>query len=359
MLEDVKNGVMRIELIKCFNLLLLSIAIAVTFSCTDKSKAVKSFDVIKDLTAEQISVSEILNINNIIKLEDYIVLQNTGEGGNDFYFVYSYPDIRFLYSFAHSGRGPEEYLMPSVIKNTQGNVIGFKDHATDIIAFYELSDTAAQLMFSRTFKAPDINRFFWETNVIGDSLLLVKHQGYNTGARELWNLHSGTMVDSIGNSFPKLPHKMGKNYYTIFDDYLISASGSRFVVSYNFIDRLEIGEIKDGKIHLTASVGAKQPPKFHLYGDDSRTEFSIDRNIVTYENVYAGKDYIYALYSGKRLDATEDDHSSSIEVYTWTGEPVQQLNLDIPVAYFAVDEKDRVIYAVNPEYMDKILKYVF
>ena len=153
---------------------------------------------------------------------------------------------------------------------------------------------------------------------------------------------------------------MGKNYYSIFDDYLISASDNRFVISYNFIDRLEMGEVIDGKIQLTEFTGAKQPPKFHLYGDDTSTEFSIDRNIVTYENVYAGKDYIYALYSGKRLDDTEANHSSSIEVYTWTGEPVQLLNLDTPIAYFAVDEQNRAIYAVNPEiHEDKILKYFF
>ena len=357
------NGVMQsIKQVgmKWFNLLLLSFAMAAIFSCADKSKAVKTFDVVKNLKAEQIPISEILNINNIIKLENYIVLQNTGEGGDYFYFVYSYPDIRFLYSFAHNGRGPEEYLMPSVIKNTHGNVIGLRDHATDVIAFYELSDTAAHLKFSKTFKTPDINRFLWEINVIEDSLLLVKHQGYNTGARELWNLYNGKMMDSIGNSFPKLPHKMGKNYYSIFDDYLISASDNRFVISYNFIDRLEMGEVIDGKIHLTEFTGAKQPPKFHLYGDDTSTEFSIDRNIVTYENVYAGKDYIYALYSGKRLDDTEANHSSSIEVYTWTGEPVQLLNLDTPIAYFAVDEQNRAIYAVNPEiHEDKILKYFF
>lgn len=70
------------------------------------------------------------------------------------------------------------------------------------------------------------------------------------------------------------------------------------------------------------------------------------------------KGLYHALYSGKRLDDTEDNHSSSIEVYTWSGKPVQLLNLDIPIAYFAVDEQSRVIYAANPEiYEDKLLKY--
>ena len=198
-----------------------------------------------------------------------------------------------------------------------------------------------------------------EINMVEDSLLLVKHQGDRSGARELWSPVSG-MKDSIGNSFPKLPHRMGKNYYTIFDDYHISASGNRFVFAYSMIDRLEMGEARDGRICLAAAVGAEGTPEFHLYGDDTATEFSIDLNIVTYENVYAGRDCVYALYSGQRLDDTEMYHSSLIEVYSWDGEPLRLLSLDVPVASFAVDEDNGVIYAVNPElHEDKILRFRF
>lgn len=81
---------------------------------------------------------------------------------------------------------------------------------------------------------------------------------------------------------------------------------------------------------------------------------------MTYENVYAGKDCVYALYSGQRLDETEMSHSSRIEVYSWDGEPVRLLSLDVPVSSFTVDEDNGVIYAVNPElHEDKILRFRF
>lgn len=325
-------------------------------SCGNNTDVEKSFANKIDLIAEHIAIDELLNINNLVKTEDYIVLQNTTNSGQDIYYVYSCPELDFLYSFGANGRGPEEYLMPSVIKNTKGNNIGFRDHATDIVAFYELSDTEAVLKSSREFSSPDYDRFFWEINMMDDSLFLIKHQGYQRGLRELWNIESNRMVYSIANSFPKLPRKLGKNYYTIFDDYLIASNGVRFVTAYCFIDRIEFGKVEKNTIRLTSSVGAMHPPEFHLYGHDTETEYSIDRNIVCYENVYAGTDYVYALYSGRRLDETENNHSSVIEIYTWDGKPDRVLYLDSSVAYFAVDEKDGIIYAVNPD-EDSILKF--
>ena len=200
-------------------------------SCNTPHAVEKTFAKTRNLCAEQIGISEVLKINNITKTTDYLILQNSSDGAGDFYFVYSLPDVNFLYSFGKRGRGPSEYLMPALIKNTPGNILGFKDHATDEIALYEISDTTAELQNSVTMHSHDRNRFFWEINLIEDSLLLVKHQGYKTGATELWNMKT-ELQDSIQNTFHRLPRKLGKDYYTIFDDYLIAANGNRFAISY-------------------------------------------------------------------------------------------------------------------------------
>ena len=337
------------NIIFCIILLILT-------SCGSET-AEKNFGEVKDVSAELIGIDELLQANNIIKLEDYIVLQNGSEAVEDFYFVYSYPDLRFLYSFARRGRGPNEYIFPSVVKNTDGNVLAFKDHATDLIAFYRITDSSAELQMSMTFKSDD-SRFFWEINCIGDSLMLVKHQDYKTGARELWNPYDHVMVDSIPNTFEKLPSLMGKNYFTIFDDYQISANCNRFAVAYTFIDRIELGRINNGSITLESEIGVKSPPKFYNYGRREVKEYNIDKNIVYYENVYSGEKYVYALYSDDRLDNTEKNHSSVLEIYSWSGEPVCQLNLEYPIAYFAVDEEHNVIYGLNPNgFEDKVLIY--
>lgn len=329
-------------------------------SCQRNTAAYKQFAVEKDLKAEYVDISELLQINNIIMLEDYLVLQNASEAVDDFFFVYSYPGMDFLYSFAKRGRGPGEYMMPGLIRNMEGNNLGLRDHATDILAFYEITESGAVLTGDSRFSSPDNDRFFWEINSMGDSMFLVKHQGYKRGATELWNYIRGCMVDSIPNTFDRLPKKLGRNYYTIFDDYMISACGKHFAIAYFMIDRIETGEITDGKIIRISDIGASDTPDFYLYGKNETDDFNIDKNIVYYENLYAGEKSIYALYSHDRLDNTEKNHSRQIEIYSWDGEPMMRLHLEHPVAYFTVDEDTRTIYGVNPElFPDRLLVYKY
>lgn len=139
--------------------MLLPLCLLTAVSCGEGASSGKDFGEPEEVEVELVPISEILKINDIVKLEDYIVLQNSGEGADYFYYVYSCPELEFLYSFARQGRGPEEYLMPAVIGNTSGNVIGFRDHATDMLAFYEVSDTAAELKDSYRMASPDPYRF--------------------------------------------------------------------------------------------------------------------------------------------------------------------------------------------------------
>ena len=329
-------------------------------SCATEDKADKVFDVEKTAEAEYIPVNELLEINNIVKLDDYLILQNGSEGVEDFFFVYSYPEIEFLYSFAKRGRGPNEYFFPAVIKNTPGNILGFRDHATDKLAFYEVTDTCANLCNTIPFKSQDNFRFFWEITYVSDSLYLTKHQGYKTGATELWNIKTATLTDSLPNTFKNLPRELGKDYYTIFDDYFIAGNGNRFVLAYLMIDRIDFGIIDGGKMSIVSSVGTTSTPNFYLYKRNETTEFNVDRNIVYYENLVAGDEYVYALYSGDRLDDTEKNHSSKIEIYDWEGTTRALLHLDVPVAWYTVDEDSRTIYAVSPTVPEEsILKYSF
>ena len=354
----IRIGVLKMEMFKCA---FVAFFVLLFVSCAAEDKADKVFDVEKTAEAEYIPVNELLEINNIVKLDDYLILQNGSEGVEDFFFVYSYPEIEFLYSFAKRGRGPNEYFFPAVIKNTPGNILGFRDHATDNLVFYEITDSEAVLRRTIPFKSEDSFRFFWEINQVNDSVILTKHQGYNTGATESWDVARCELIDSLPNTFEKLRHRLGKSYYTIFDDYFLVVEGGRFAQAYFMIDRIEFGNIDDnGQMSIVSAVGTDTPPDFYLYRRNETTEFNVDRNIVYYENLVAGDEYVYALYSGDRLDDTEKNHSSKIEIYDWEGTPRALLHLDVPVAWYTVDEDSRTIYAVSPTVPEEsILKYSF
>lgn len=338
----------------------LLLACAVLCCGCNGGKVAKEFPIVKELRAEFIPHDQILQTTDLIKLDDFVILRNGSEHVEDFFFVYSYPEWKFLYSFAKYGRGPHEYLFPNVIvKNTPGNLISFKDHATDLVATYEVTPAEAVLKESRPFPSKD-SRFFWEMNYMEDSLYLVKHQDDRKGARELWDIRSRVLVDSLANAFPDLPAEMGRNYYTLFDDYLISACGNRFAIGYSLIDRIEFGSVDRKRMRIDARVGMESPPQFYSYGHDETHNFKIDKNTVFYENLYTTDRNVYALYANKRMDETEQHHSSQLEVYAWDATPVALYHLEYPVASFFVDEAERTIYGINPSlFDDRIIRYSY
>ena len=310
------------------------------------------------LEASITEYDELLVVNNITLLNGYLILQNGADNVDDFYYVFSYPELKFLYSFATYGRGPGEFMMPAIIKNTKDGIFAFKDHYSDLIAWYEISDTCAVLIDPIYFKSPD-TRFFWELNQLSDSTMLTKHQNHNDGRTELWNIHKTACVDSVANTFSELPDKMGKEYFSIYDDYMISCNGNRFAAAYYMIDRIEFGQISDQRIEKVSSVGEDRTPDFFRYGYNEKRDFNIDKNIIYYENLYVTSDFVYALYSNKRMDITEQEHSKIIEKYSWTGQPVARYELDHPIAYFVVDETTHSIYGTNPSMDNMVLKYTF
>ena len=324
---------------------LLSIII---ISCSKTTVKEKDFPSIQELNAEAIYINEIIKSENIHKLKNYIIIRDGYDNSKDFFYVYKFPEFEFLYSFATRGNGPEEYLMPTVIKGTPDNLFSFRDHATDKFVTYNITDSLSILVNTYILKPKD-SRFMWEINYLNDSMHILKRSDNRVSNRELWNFTSGSIIDSIPNSFD-LKKKMGKDYYTIFDDYWIVSNNNRFAFSYFFIDRIEFGSIKNNKIEIEKILGNKNPPDFYLYnGKTNRGKFenNVENNIVYYESLVCGNNNIYALYAGIPWGDNEVIHSSIIEVYSWNAEPKTLLKLDMNLSNFIVDEATMTIYGFD------------
>jgi hypothetical protein len=207
------------------------------------------------------------------------------------------------------------------------------------------------------------NRFLNEINQIGDSSFLLKREGAKFVRRELWNLYTKELIDSIPNTFG-LEHVMGDNYYASYDAFYMESMNERFVQCYMFMDAIEIGLIKNNRIHIETHIGMKEPPEFHLMQKmGGRYGVAFLSNIMYYEGVSCGEKYIYALYANApagHFMLHPSDHSSLIEVYSWEGKPTVILKLNKSLQDFFVDESTKTIYGINPEACDDcIFEYKF
>ncbi len=317
--------------------------------CNKNSEIVqKEFPLVQFLTPTYIRVNEIIKFDNIHLLEDYVILRDGNVNNEYFFYVYSYPDFKFLYSFGKKGNGPEECLLPTITKSTQGNVFAFRDHASDKYMEYILTDTVPILVERYDIK-PYNYTFFWEINEIEkDSIFLLKRSNDRFNRKELWNLKEYELLDSFPNTF-NLVKTLGKNYYAVFDDFWITSSGNNFAIAYYFINLLEFGKLDNGKIWFNGKVGVDVPPNFYLFNNKSggKYQYNVDNNIVHYESLDSDEEHVYGLYFGKPWGEMENVHSSSIEVYKWDGTPVTLLRLSESISNFVVDGKTKKILGFN------------
>lgn len=322
-----------------------------------KSTVKKDFPISQNLTAHQIKLQEVMKMGGIYKTDDYFVLRDIYDNAENLFYVYSYPDFKFLYSFCRRGNGPGEFLMPTVIKNMPDNKFAFRDHATDTYAMYLLTDTAAVLLGSERHPATD-GRYCWEMNYIAEGQTLLKKMNAKSSSKGIWNLKQGYVLDTLPNTFD-LDRELEDDYYTEFDDYWISAWGTSCAFAYFFIDRIEFAEVRDGKLKPGNSVGMNTCPDFYLFtesGSSGKYPYNVDNNIVYYETLSSTSQGVYALYFGMPWGEMGKRHSSQIEVYDWNGIPQKKFYCDKEISDMVVDEEQKRIYCINPDlYEDAIL----
>lgn len=327
-------------------------------ACQQKKDEGRQFPVTLQVTPSFVPIQEIIQIGNLYKQGDYMILQNTERNASSFFYVYSYPDFHYLYSFCPRGNGPGEYLMPAVIKNTPGNIFSFRDHGTDQIVTYQLSDSAA-LPAGKFDCKPDETHFFWEINYIDANKYVLKSSTNQSNARELWDLAQRKKLASLPNTFD-LAQEMGENYYPEFDDFQIASFAEKMVFAYFLIDRIEIGQVKGDKMQINTSIGTNKIPDFHLFNQETegKYKYSVDYNRVYYEYVTCTDQYIYALSARIPWGDLNRQHSSILEVYDWQGKPVKAIHLQQSLSAFTVDENTQTIYGINPDTTeDAILVY--
>ena len=330
------------------NLLLLCLStICLLGACKKTDSSCALFGIPQQLQADSIALEAVFAPGNIHKLQDFVILCNNSEAVEKFFFVYSFPEFKYLYSFGHKGRGPNEYQQPSLIRNTPGNNFSFRDNVNNVISTYEITADSARLLDKYTFSSPNARLLPWEINHIDDSTYLLARYDQKWSQRELWNLKNATILDSLPDRF-ELRKKLGNGYYTVFDDCRIVSNRNRFVLGFLLQDRIEIGNIQNNKATVVKTIGASKAPEFLLYKDNGATALDTENTTIYYQNLFAGDHYIYALYSGESWDITDMKNSNIIQVFDWEGIPIALLQLDRQIANLIVDEASNTIYGISP-----------
>jgi hypothetical protein len=331
-----------IRLIQPIALCILALALA---SCTGNNNkpADGTFKEELSLTADSVEMEAIIKPGNIYFADPYIIVTNTLASDGFNYAVFN-KDLAYLYSFCPTGQGPSDCLMPTVINNMPHGKFMVRDHAVDKYHEYELSDSGA--VETRVFSIKSFYPYesLWEINNVSDNIFIAKGVTPHRAMRRLIDFSTQTVLDSIDQTFD-LPSIMGKDYFTEFDDCKIVSNGKGFACAYFFIDNIDFGTVKDNKMQVTKQSGDGTLQDFHPYTDETLTgkyKYNVDYNTVYYEWLYGSDSRIYASYFGMPWGDISL-HSSTIESYTYDGEALSKLHLNIPLSSFIVLDNNKII----------------
>ena len=70
-----------------------------------------------------------------------------------------------------------------------------------------------------------------------------------------------------------------------------------------------------------------------------------------YVDIYATEQFVYALFSGKKLKDENSKYAKRLRVFNWNGNLIKEYELDIPSSDICVSDDDSRLWtiAINPD----------
>jgi len=310
------------------------------------------FGGIIELKGEHITHNSlILNPSSIqMIIKDNLMLVKS-RGSRDVFMLLSLPNLQMIKSFGSYGPGPDEFFSPSLCKNTQPDIL-----ATVVDVSGKIFDVLLDgSLISNRISIPNSGSRFGagEYPALMTDTLLYYAANSSTG-KSVFTI-GGT--DSIQvNEIQDLaldPRRRGWANY--IGDFAINTEQTRMVYAYKYFKIVRFFDLEHNTVR-TINFEREEFDESTTYRVDG-----LDANVTHYWGISAGEKYVYMLYSGRTpaqvwSDNRKEDFYIFVEKYDWNGNPIAKYKLD-QWGYFAVDEKNNILYLISTNDDDPFFIY--
>lgn len=247
-----------------------------------------------------------------------------------------------IQNFGKKGKGPDEYQSPysKISMNLLTKELYTVDYGTYRV--HDIDSLINNKNSKSLFRLSDSNFGF---------LRSVRYNNYIIGNTienrfALYDINSKKVIDK------KLEYDKGGamgNQGSFF----VHPSRNKVVKLCYESDAMSIVSFDDKTIKVNDFSWWKNPHSKQITDNKGRT---YDKNTKDRKSSFltaaTSKDYIYALYSGKKLGSTIESIKKAtltnlIYVFDWDGNPVTKYTLDQEVKSIAVDEVNNILYAAS------------
>ena len=276
---------------------------------------------------------------------DYAVILDLHNADN-FYHLFTYPDMHYLTGFGKKGDSPEENLSGDDVRWV-GDTIWTLDANKRELAAYLFKDTlqtVEKIGVSETIRP--LNLAF----INPSSYVIPDYTGEN---RFCWMNREGKIVQKT-HTIPTEDEKSKtqnapalSQAWRSFIDY--NPQNNVLVAATQLGEVLEIYNIKDSISHIIQ--GPNGEPEFKISGS-----YAIPSGIMGFADVQVGKECVYVIFQGitfkeigKFIQSGQERPNGGqyIYVFSLTGNPLRRYVLDRYIDGFYVDESRNMIVATD------------
>lgn len=126
-----------------------------------------------------------------------------------------------------------------------------------------------------------------------------------------------------------------------------SPDSNKYAFILNHSSNIDFIEVVDNKINALKLLRERDPLYTPIQEGSMKAVYPDKNSSIGYIDVTSEKDYIYALYTDKKMDQVRS--SDIVYIFDWNGNPVKQYKLSRDVHFIAVNNFENKLYAAIRE----------
>jgi hypothetical protein len=318
---------------------------------TLKMKGKDLFGEVIELKGEHIIVDSLIfkvsETECIIK-DNFLLMKNLSKYG--FFMVLSLPELRPIKTFGNFGRGPDEFVFPSICRNSAPDILATILETTNGKIYDVLPDGTMILSNINIFKSKNDYGGEYPSLMTGTKLYYVANS--KTGKSVFTVSDDSIQIKEIQNLALNPKRKGWANY---IGDFAVNLEETRMVYAYKYFKIVKFFDLENNTVRTI---------DFEREEFDESTSYVIDgldNNITHYWGICPCEKYIYMLYIGRMPMQVANDNKKEnyyifVEKYDWNGQPIAKYRLD-RWGFFTVDEKNNHLYLISTNDDDPFFRY--
>lgn len=287
-------------------------------------------------TVRSVDVGSDLNVRGLFATDSTLIVLNSGP--EQYFALFSLPDVAPLYTWGVQGEGPGEFSAPvsAASINMFSNVVEVDDANRQVLRAFEIGEDELTLTHERPLPY-DGRRGPLNTVTRLDSLTYVATVAPAGEDRSPFLLVDLASAESRAfGEYPDL-RLSGREMYESFMKRLVaSPDGSAFYAMYLNHDRVRLYDRRGELVEERVDVGPRETTGWQRIFGHGTERFA----------------YMLAPLAEEEEMLAPEGYHPVLEVWDWSGSLVAAYTLAEPVHFFTVSADDRYVYGysfLNPE----------